>query len=89
MWPGRKAETQRVSPALWERCRKTVSAHDTEAGARPVGAKAPFGRLTRPRQGPRSCLTPEGGRWPVASGHRPDVETVLHDLGDGLGHRGG
>ncbi len=39
-----------------------------------------------PARRERSARRPEGGRWPVASGHRPDVETVPHDLGNGLGH---
>ena len=42
--PGRDQKTQRVVPALWERCSKTGSVTMTEARARPVGAKAPAAR---------------------------------------------
>ena len=71
-----------------ERCRKTAATYDREGNARPV-AKAPFGRLTRPHQGPRSGLTPEGRR--LSRQHLancPNTETVPHDLGDDLGQLG-
>ena len=57
---GPDRETHRVFPALCERGSKTGSARDRKVSAYPGGREAPFGRLTRPHQGPRSCLTPAG-----------------------------